>query len=171
MEGNYTKLPGKGTRRGSFIGVTSTTSHLWLGEHHLLLVDSNGYQESYKRFAFRDIQSLVITKTNAREIKHAVFLGLAALIFLCAVLINHIVGWILLGFCASIFLVLSLVNALRGPTCRTSITTAVQTDELASLNRIPRTQKILARLQPLILAAQTAGSDNLPPQQVPPVSS
>jgi len=170
MQGNYTKLPGKGTRRGSFIGVTSTTSHLWLGEDHLLLVDSNGYQESYKRFAFQDIQSLVITKTNAREIKHAIFLGLAAVLLICAVLINHMVGWILIGPCIGIFLILSLMNGLRGPTCRSSITTAVQTDELASLNRIPRTQKILTQLQPLILAAQSADSDNLPPQQVPPVS-
>ncbi len=157
MEGHYTKLPGKGTRRGSFIGVTSTYSKLWLGKDHLLLVDSNGYKETYKRFAFRDIQSLVITQTKSRTVKHAIFLGLATMFLIAGILINHPVGWILLGLPAALFVTLSLVNGLRGPTCRASITTAVQTEELASLNRIRQTEKILSRLQPLILEAQADG--------------
>jgi len=165
MEDHYTKLPGKGTRRGSFIGVSASFSQLWLGKDHLLLVDSNGYQESYKRFALRDIQSLVITRTNSRTVKHAIFLGVAGLCLLLGLLINHSVGWILLSIPAGIFLLLSLMNALRGPTCRASITTAVQTDELASLNRIPQAEKILARLQPLILEAQSVIPGNEQMQQ------
>jgi len=59
----------------------------------------------------------------------------------------------LLGLAGALGLIL-LANALSGPTCRCSIRTAVQTDDLPSLNRLRRTRKVLARLRPLIAAAQ-----------------
>jgi hypothetical protein len=51
-EREYARLPGRGMRRGSALQVIATFSRLWLGKDHLLLVDSNGFVETYKRFSF-----------------------------------------------------------------------------------------------------------------------
>ena len=51
----YRKLPG---RRRGFIFSAS----LWTGADHLLSVKSTRFQEHYKRFYFRDIQAIVITR-------------------------------------------------------------------------------------------------------------
>ena len=38
-------------------------TQLWLGPEHLLLVETDGYREYYKRFNYRDIQAFIIRKT------------------------------------------------------------------------------------------------------------
>src|SRR5438270_10777538 len=53
----------------SFGGKGATLTYyarLYLGPDHLLQTASTGYSETYKRFYFRDIQAIVIRKTNAR---------------------------------------------------------------------------------------------------------
>src|SRR6516162_3063872 len=45
-----------------------TRSSLWLGDDHLLLVECTGYSETYKRFFFRDIQAITISKTKVRVV-------------------------------------------------------------------------------------------------------
>ena len=52
----------------SFGGKGATLTYyarLYLGPDHLLQTASTGYSETYKRFYFRDIQAIVIRKTNA----------------------------------------------------------------------------------------------------------
>jgi hypothetical protein len=46
------------------------------------------------------------------------------------------------------------VNWLRGPTCICHLKTAVQTENLPSLNRVKNIQKILGMLKPKIEKAQ-----------------
>jgi hypothetical protein len=41
---------------------------LWLGEDHLLCVDSNGYAETYKRFYFRDVQAITDSAQTRRRV-------------------------------------------------------------------------------------------------------
>src|SRR5436853_630040 len=74
----YRRLPGTGYRRilpgwaivGLFfvIGIFALMfrgrrNQLWQGEEHLLLVESDGYREYYKRFNYRDIQAVILRKT------------------------------------------------------------------------------------------------------------
>ena len=63
----YQRLPGGGMARkgSSFIAATRTTCRLWLGDDHLLQVESmGGYSETYKRFYFRDIQAIIVQRTR-----------------------------------------------------------------------------------------------------------
>lgn len=163
MAREYEKLPGQGLRRGGFLVVTATRSRLWLGGDHLLLVDSNGYQESYKRFAFRDIEAITLTRTRRRLILNVVFCIPLAIFAGLAAFIPSQATQIFFGSVALLFAILVLINSLRGPTCRCDLTTAVQTDELASLRRLSRANKVLARLRPLIHAAQNASTTTAPP--------
>jgi hypothetical protein len=53
-----------------------------------------------------------------------------------------------------VLLAFLVANLLLGPTCVCHLKTAVQTEELPSLRRLRRARKVLARLRPLIVAAQ-----------------
>jgi len=133
-------------------------SSLWLGDDHLLLVEGSGYSETYKRFFFRDIQVLTIHKIKSRLAWNLI---LAPLLALSAVIIAASSSdWptkatiIVSSIVFIIFGIPLLLNNLLGPGCTGEIRTAVQTESLPSLSRIRRTQTIMNRIRPLIIAAQ-----------------
>ena len=136
-----------------------TRSSLWLGDDHLLLVECTGYSETYKRFFFRDIQAITISKTKVRVVWNwvwGVLLAIAGLIIWAS---SHDASSATGAIVAAIIvLIISgiplLLNNLFGPTCACEIRTAVQTENLPSLCRVRKTQKVLNRIRPLIIAAQ-----------------
>jgi hypothetical protein len=139
--------------------IAMTRSSLWLGDDHLLLVASTGYSETYKRFFFRDIQAFTVRKTKTRLVWNwilGILLALSALITwvasrndstATALIIVTIILLVVFGLPL-------LLNNLFGPTCACQIRTAVQTEDLPSLSRARKTQKILNQIRPLIIAAQ-----------------
>src|ERR1051326_741686 len=142
----YKRLPGRGA------GLVSI-SRLFLGPDHLLLVETQGYSEIYKRFYFQDVQALLIRRTVtwiAITIVSALF---AAFFGGVAWLVDDLARalWV---FLAGISIGALILNLLLGPTCACYIKTAVQTDELPSLKRWKRAQKVFGRMKPLIEAAQ-----------------
>lgn len=149
----YRKLPGSGFRRGAFFQVVRTRSLLAIGPDHLLLVDRMGFEESYKRFHFRNIQALTLTRTRRRE---AITVTLAVILLpvLAGVFANGGAAQVTFAIIAGVLFTWLLINHLLGPTCRCGIMTAAQTDELASLKRIPGAMRVFAEIQPLIAAAQ-----------------
>ncbi len=161
-EKEYTRLPGAGLRGAGFSTAVAVRSRLWLGKDHLLCVDSMRFAEDYKRFYFRDIQALIIRKTERGKIWNIVF-GALALPPLIAALATTAEWRIVWGIMAGIFLTFVLVNTLYGPTCKCHLRTAVQTEELPSLRRLRVARKVLARLRPHIAAAQ----GELAPEEIP----
>ncbi len=143
----YQKLPGRGS-------LAFQKVRLHLGPDHLLQVTSNGFTESYQRFYLQDIQTIAYHHTYLGRILNAVWGGLALFFLLLAAGINEDAGWIGFGIVVGFFLGLLLVNVVLGPTCACFITTAVQTRKLSSLGRVKRAQATIARLRPLIAAAQ-----------------
>jgi hypothetical protein len=142
----YSKLPGKG--RSAVI----TFETLWLGKDHVLAIYSKRFSEEYKRFYFKDIQA-IITRKNRHGLFINIILGLISSFFSLFLLD----GWSYFpGITAILFLLLLLINWLRGPTCNTYIQTAIQTEALHSLNRLKTAQKVMDRLKPLIEGAQGA---------------
>ena len=142
----YSRLPGRGT---SIVHYVS----LYQGPDHLLQVSSTGYSENYKRFYFRDIQSITFQKTHWGKILNGIWIFFAAIFTLPTFGMDGgsaIVMWIAAG----IFLLLLALNLFAGPTSACSIRTAVQTERLPSLKRIKATRKMLNRIKPLILAVQ-----------------
>jgi hypothetical protein len=127
-------------------------SGLWIAEDHLLCVISNRFMEEYKRFYFQDIQSITIVTTQRRRKWNFV---LASLILLTLIAVASLPDgrffWI---WFATIFGFFLFLNNALGPTCTAFLRTAVQVEELSSLNRVRRAHKVLAQLGPLIKSVQ-----------------
>jgi hypothetical protein len=127
---------------------------LWEGEEELLLVESNGYTENYKRFKYRDIQAFLICKNNqSRNVTFALFV-IAGLSAIPAIVTKDIAVRVCFIFIASLFALIGLVNGLLGPSCDCSLRTAVQTDEMPSLTRLRHARKVLKSLRLHVTAAQ-----------------
>jgi len=147
MAGEFKRLPGRG---GALLGF----SRLWLASDHLLLVESTGFSESYKRYYYRDIQSLTLRKTSTGLWWTVVW---GALALASTALFEGLLpeasptGWIMGG----IFGLFLLGNLLMGPTCACHIRTAVQNEELAAWHRVRTSRKGITLLQRLAQVAQT----------------
>lgn len=164
----YSKLPGRGMARkgNAFIAATRTSARLWLGDDHLLQVETTGgYSENYKRFYFRDIQGFCLRKTKNWFVGNIVLGFLTGIFLLFALTVHDSAGLISLGIITGVFGFFLLLNVLLGPTCRAHIKTAVHYEELPSLQRLRNANKVMARLRPLIEAAQgTAQAETLAQQ-------
>ncbi len=125
---------------------------LWLAEDHLLHVQSTGYSERYQRFYLRDIRGLFIL-TSQRRSTTALVWGLIALFTIISAGLGSN-SWILVGVLTGLFAIPLGWNQLLGPGCTLHIVTGVQTARLEAVVRWRRAEKLLARLQPLIEAAQ-----------------
>jgi len=146
--------------RTSFAVVFAARSSLWLGDDHLLCVDFSGYSEKYKRFYFRDIQAITLYKT-ARRLTWNWALGTPAVICLGVLVAQLLIsrgqitpGPVTAAMVLLAFVIPLILNNAFGPTTACQLRTAVQTEDLPSLNRLRQTRRILARLHTLIEAAQ-----------------
>jgi hypothetical protein len=168
-ETQYRRLTRPHRRKSGFVAVTYVRSSLWLGNDHLLAIDSNGYSESYKRFYFQDIQMIAIRLTRRRLIWNWVLtvpiaMWLLGLAYELVVRRNpDVVGLAIAILWTLIPGVPLLLNNLLGPTCACTVRTAVQTEDLPSLCRLPKTRRILNLLRPLIAQAQ----GQLAPEEIP----
>jgi len=159
---SYRRLPGRG-RRG-FALVSAARSSLWLGGDHLLAVRRAWVTEEYKRFYFRDIQEISVEENRTAVLWNYIYGMIAAAIALIfwAILRNagppsdNLAAWISGGALTGIFLIMLILNLAHGPSCVCRLRTAVQTEELPSLNRVRAAQRAIGLLKPLIEEAQGA---------------
>ena len=155
MDGTrYKRLPGRGPRRRGFITVSLSKCSLYLGNDHILGVDSNGFSEDYKRFYFSDIQAIITRRTKRGAAWSIVLALMIACSFMGALFLEaesfRILFWIVSGA----FFAFLLVNTFKGPTCVCHIMTAVQEDQLPSLSRLRVARKVIETLRPAIERAQ-----------------
>jgi hypothetical protein len=137
----YTKLPGKAR-------TLVTTSRLWLGDDHVLLVKSTRIVEEYRRFYFRDVQAIVIRRTMHFHYGWAAFLFFVSL--LTARLSAEILGVFAVVTASGVFL------WLRGPACVCHLYTAVQKEQLDSLHRLKTAERVVKILRAHIEERQGA---------------
>ena len=136
----YKKLPG--SQKGFLIGKYT----LWQGSDHLLQIFSRVGVQEYKRFYFNDIQAVITRKTAVGTIQNFV-MGFLVLIFtLPAFYFDR--GWSLFyaGVAAAMLLLL-LAGLFKGPTCKTELRTAVQTEKLYTLHRLKTASKVMDSLR------------------------
>jgi hypothetical protein len=147
----YTRL----TRsRGRVLFGTHT---LWLAKDHLLLVANYGFWENYRRFYFRDIQQISVVKTAWSTVVNAVLgalLAFSAALLTVAGRVFEEAGLWLAAWGAVTALTMLALNFRRGTSCFCQLRTAVQTTELKPLGWLRPAMEGLARLRPLIEAAQ-----------------
>ena len=142
----YQRLPGRS--RQLFNDAT-----LWEGDDHLLFVQSHTVAEAYRRFFYRDIQAIVVCATKT-GLFTSIALGVFAGAFGFWAAFSEAAVAITLGVVAGVFLLLALINVILGPTCRCTLRTAVQTQELPSLNRLRTARRALNRIQAKVATAQ-----------------
>jgi hypothetical protein len=146
------KRPYKNLQRFSF-NIFSAPS-LWIGPDHLLSVDAVLFQETYKRFYYSDIQSIVMIRSNRHHLWTAIW---GALAMLCGVAVFFSSG---AGYVSGTFLGLFstalIVNLALGPACKAHIQTAVQIQNLRSFRRMRSAGKAMDRIKVLVEQAQGA---------------
>ncbi|HYG21843.1 MAG TPA: hypothetical protein VEH04_03605 [Verrucomicrobiae bacterium] len=152
-EREYIKLTGNRQKNG-FALITASRSRLWLGRDHLLLVTTDGFTESYKRFYLRDIQAITIRKTQRIAILGVITGAFVVLFGVIAFTASEPVARWVFGILAGICAIPFAVNLLLGETCACQLRTAVQTEDLHSVSRVARATRLLERLRPLIAEAQ-----------------
>jgi hypothetical protein len=149
-ETEYTKIGTRGRRRREFF----TWNTLWLAKDHMLQIEHTGYSEEYKRFYYRDIQSITVRRDNralAWTIFFVAMLGIGIAMMLQS---DSNGGWFFGLMFASLFTLFLIINLLKGASCISHIKTAVQEDQLPSLRRVKKTDKALAQIRTLVAAAQ-----------------
>ena len=110
-------------------------SALWLGEEELIQVDTVLWREKTRRFAYADIQALLLRETPRGLYYSVAAGGLAAL---CGLLAWGMESAGARGFLAGValfFAGLLIYNAARGGTCRCVLQTALGPMPLPSLAR------------------------------------
>ncbi|MDH3348539.1 MAG: hypothetical protein OEM02_10645 [Desulfobulbaceae bacterium] len=102
---------------------------VWQANDHFLVVENNGYTQSYKRFYFSDIQALILRVTK-RHLIYAWCFGIGALLsFFSAYFLPWPENTPFLIF-GLLFTILFGVNWYKGPTCKSSLITRVQSHPL-----------------------------------------
>ncbi len=142
----YTRLPGAGW---TWTGPSSA----WLGDDHVLLVRGRTFLESYRRFFFNDIQGIVVRRTYLGRGWNAIWAAFALLFGLVSLAFDG-AGLIITLSLAAPFIIGLIVNIALGPTCALHIRTAVQSEQIPAISRISAARKFIARIEPLISAAQ-----------------
>ncbi|HTV39756.1 MAG TPA: hypothetical protein VMF08_04220 [Candidatus Sulfotelmatobacter sp.] len=160
----YKRLTRSRMAPGRLALAVRTRSSLWLGPDHLLRIDAENFRENYKRFYYRDIQAILVQKTDGFR-NWNIILGIvvAGLFVLTLSLIassgarwtSDTIGTVcFFGFIVALFVLILVLHIVAGPTCRTYLRTAVQIEELSSLGRIKMARHALAEIHPFIVAAQ-----------------
>jgi hypothetical protein len=148
MKKQYKPIKGIGTGRGKLAAIRT---RLYEGPDHLLLVQSAGYTEEYKRVFYRDVRYAIARKDQGQVWQGVVsgcFFLAACLLFLTPM---HPVGVAIICFP---FLIWFVLNLVLGPTCRIYINTDVQTIELPVPRRLGRLPKLVTFLNTKISPEQ-----------------
>src|ERR1044072_4988072 len=112
----YRRLRGLRWSSGRFL--------LRVADDHLLVCDyRTGFIENYKRFYFRDIEAIIVRKTVHWVVALVIWVFFALCFLVVGFGIEWNPGWITLEAICVAFI---LREIIKGPSCRTSIQTAVQ---------------------------------------------
>jgi hypothetical protein len=151
MTGPYRRLPGR--LRGFIHG-----SSVWMGDDHLLLVNSTRFREEYKRFHLRDVQAMAVARAPRFHIStRSAAIGAVWLLTLWfASLMTPVGGFSVVPYLWAIAVALVAAWAFISATCscRCRIYTAVSGDDLPSVYRTWTARKFLAAVEPKIAEVQ-----------------
>jgi hypothetical protein len=142
MAKTYQKIPGVGTGRGSL--QVASRSRLYTAADHLLIVQSTGYTEEYKRIFFRDIRYVDVRKT---KLQGRIAVGTAIVTLLLALFYFAGLPILLVALFCSPFVIWFIVNIVRGPTCECYISTNVQTLKLPAPRRMNKVATLINYLR------------------------
>jgi len=140
----YRRLTGKNRTWTAF-------SQAWLGDDHLLIVNSMRLIERYQRFAFSDIQAIVVSEGGRRTFWQPLLLLACVLGVLAS---RSSFGRGFFGFIGIVALALVILDIARGPRCVCVLQTAVSRERLWAVSRMRTARAFLAAITPAIEAVQ-----------------
>ncbi len=146
MSRSYRKLS---SWQGFFSGAA-----LFRDEHCLISVRRSGFEERVKRLQFRDITSIVVSKSRRFGVSRKVILGALLLLFALAFASRYSLLPAIVTLALEIAMVFFWLYISIQKSCRCRVYTAVSQEELLSIRRPWTARKFLAELTPLIEAAQ-----------------
>jgi len=129
-------------------------SQLWRAPDHILLLISSLFVEDYKRFAFADIQSIVVTELPSRLVAQILMI-LAAVAWMCLWFAIDIafLKWTFLAT-GALALLYPIIDIARGPRCRCYLQTRVSKEFLEPVSRMRIARTFLATVRPPIESVQ-----------------
>lgn len=145
-EKDYKRLSG---RKRTFFGYNT----LYLGKDHVLGIHCRAFTEDYKRFYYKDIQTVITHKTSNHIFQNIFIILLLAFFLWMAYFLRQDGGVVFLVF-AGLCLAGLIYNLWLGPTSVTHIQTAVQTERLRSLGRFRHARKAMNLIKELAEQAQ-----------------
>ncbi len=131
-------------------------TQLWIADDHLLQLRSTHFHEQYQRFAFADIQAVIVTELPARTPLQAAMATAALLWLLCFQLVTTPFAKYFFIVTGGVALVAALVDIILGARCRCYLHTAVSRELLTPVKRMNTARMVLEKLQPAIEAVQGA---------------
>ncbi len=143
----YTKLTRRRRRVGGY-------SQLWVAPDHILLVNSSRFSEEYKRFAFSDIQTIVVTELPSNIVPQIVMI-LAALAWMSLwfAVDSRFLKWTI-EVIGAFALLWPIVDIVRGPRSRAFLHTRVSRELLEPVNRMKTALDFLETIRPRVEAVQ-----------------
>lgn len=136
-------------------------SRLYLGDDHLLHVESSGYTERYHRFYYRDVYAVSLQRTRAYALAGVLLATLGALVAVGIITAVGPSGTARLAiFCLAVCLAPLAYHLALGPTCICVLHTAAHHTRIRSLGRIRRARRALDLIRPRIEAAQGVMDDD-----------
>jgi len=144
--------------------ISNKAGELWLADDHIAILTRNIYTEKYRRIYLKDIEAVTICQTRAAVILNTI---LAILLIGCIGFMLFMTlykqtlsppeyesGIILSGIMASLIGVFLFGNLVLGPTCITTIFTAVQSERVFALSRFRKAKRVTTELKSLTEAVQ-----------------
>lgn len=144
----YTKVPGS---RGS---SAMSYHRLATASDHLIAVSNTWGSETNKRYAFTDIQALVLHRTGAWLVGNCILGAITAFLLLPALGSSDEDIQITFGVIFGIFLIPFVLHLAAGPTVKLYIQTATSHDQLGGIQRLRKARRVIEYLAPLIEQAQ-----------------
>lgn len=147
-------------------------SSLWLGADHLLYIEGDGLlfplRERYRRFAYRDIESVVLARNSVRLVG-AILLGLPIVVSVgcmaSLVASSADFGNVRAGLLLGALIVVAVAGGwllarhiLRGPCCIAELVTCASRVKPRPLRRWRAAQAALPKLQEKIRQARATGN-------------
>jgi hypothetical protein len=151
----YQPIPGIGSGRGSL--QVAVRTRVYQGPDHLLVVQSTGYTEEYKRIFYRDLQYVEV-RGNQKRFWQAMISGTFVLLsaLLIVLLMNLKGSTVAAQILGLLFLIWFAVNLALGPTCDCFVRTSVQTLQIPAPRRMKKVPVLIGFLRAKIAALEPA---------------
>ena len=131
---------------------------LWLFPDHLISVITYGWHEQYRRFHFKDIRGIVLTRNRVWLVTNWISGIIAGIFASTAILYGFdsemigvaVVYLVLMAICLFII----AINTYKGPTCTCVIHTRVSAHQVDAIKRLKKGRKLMSLITPMIMRAQ-----------------